>query len=92
MRSADEPVLLEDGVLERQVVAPVDQQLVLQVLRRVEVLARRLVAVTPALKQETREKNLLIYGVLSHSCKNCIGPLRHFLCLLAGMPDIFKVL
>jgi len=41
--------LLGEGVLEGEVVPPVDQQLVLQVLRGVEVLASRLLAVAPAL-------------------------------------------
>ena len=47
--------LLGEGVLEGEVVPPVDQQLVLQVLRRVEVLARRLLSVAPALQSSICE-------------------------------------
>ena len=47
--------LLGEGVLEGEVVPPVDQQLVLQVLRRVEVLASRLLPVAPALQSSTCE-------------------------------------
>ena len=47
--------LLGEGVLEGEVVPPVDQQLVLQVLRGVEVLASRLLAVAPALQSSMRE-------------------------------------
>ena len=42
--------LLGESVLQRQVVPPVDQQLVLQVLRRVEILARWLLTVAPTLQ------------------------------------------
>ena len=42
--------LLGESVLQRQVVPPVDQQLVLQVLRRVEILARWLLTVAPTLE------------------------------------------
>jgi len=41
--------LLSEGVLEGEVVPAIDEQLVLEVLRRVEVLAGRLLPVTPAL-------------------------------------------
>ena len=44
--------LLHERVLEGQVVLAIDEQLFLEVLRRVEVLARRLLAVTPALRRE----------------------------------------
>ena len=47
--------LLGEGVLEGEVVPPVDQQLVLQVLRGVEVLASRLLAVAPALQSSICE-------------------------------------
>ena len=47
--------LLGEGVLEGEVVAPVDQQLVLQVLRGVEVLASRLLTVAPALQSSICE-------------------------------------
>ena len=47
--------LLGEGVLEGEVVPPVDQQLVLQVLRGVEVLASRLLAVAPALQSSMCE-------------------------------------
>ena len=47
--------LLGEGVLEGEVVPPVDQQLVLQVLRRVEVLASRLLPVAPALQSSICE-------------------------------------
>ena len=42
--------LLSESILQREVVPSVDQQLVFQVLRRVEILARRLLTVAPALK------------------------------------------
>ena len=42
--------LLGESVLQRQVVPPVDQQLVLQVLRGVEILARWLLTVAPTLE------------------------------------------
>ena len=42
--------LLGESVLQRQVVPPVDQQLVLQVLRRVEILARWLLTVASTLE------------------------------------------
>ena len=42
--------LQHQGVLQRQVVASVDQQLVLEVLRRVEVLAGRLLSIAPTLQ------------------------------------------
>jgi len=41
--------LLSESILQREVVPSVDQQLVFQVLRRVEILARRLLTVAPAL-------------------------------------------
>jgi len=41
--------LLGQRVLQCQVVSPVDEELVLQVLRRVEILAGRLLSVTPTL-------------------------------------------
>ena len=47
--------LLGEGVLEGEVVPPVDQQLVLQVLRGVEVLASRLLPVAPALQSSICE-------------------------------------
>lgn len=47
-----QPHLLHQRILQRQVIASVDQQLVLQVLRRVEILAWRLVSVTPSLQQQ----------------------------------------
>ena len=40
---------MSEGVLEGEVVPAIDEQLVLEVLRRVEVLAGRLLPVTPAL-------------------------------------------
>ena len=42
--------LLHESILECQMVASVDEELVLQVLRRMEVFASRLVPVTTALK------------------------------------------
>ena len=42
--------LLGESVLQGEVVPPVDQQLVFQVLRRMEILARRLLTVAPTLK------------------------------------------
>ena len=42
--------LLGESVLQGEVVPPVDQQLVLQVLRRVEILARWLLTVAPTLE------------------------------------------
>lgn len=59
----DEAVLLEDGVLQGQVVPPVDQQLVLEVLRGVEVLARRLVAIAPTLQEKMY--NILVTVVVA---------------------------
>ena len=44
-------VLLENGVLQGQVIAAVYQQLVFQMLRRMEVFARRRVSVTPSLEK-----------------------------------------
>jgi len=41
--------LLGEGILESEVVTPVDEKLVLQVLRWVEILARRLLPITPPL-------------------------------------------
>jgi len=41
--------LLGESVLQGEVVPPVDQQLVFQVLRRMEILARRLLTVAPTL-------------------------------------------
>ena len=57
--------LLGEGVLQGEVVPPVDQQLVLQVLRRVEILARRLLPVAPALKGD-------LYSSLADICKQSI--------------------
>ena len=48
--------LQHQGVLQGQVVPSVDEQLVLEVLRRVEVLAGRLLSVAPALKSSERQK------------------------------------
>ena len=45
--------LLGQRVLQCQVVSPVDEELVLQVLRRVEILAGRLLSVTPTLLQHS---------------------------------------
>jgi len=41
--------LLCESILQSEVVPSVDQQLVFEVLRRVEILARRLLSVAPAL-------------------------------------------
>ena len=48
--------LLGQRVLQCQVVSPVDEELVLQVLRRVEILAGRLLSVTPTLLQHSTDK------------------------------------
>jgi hypothetical protein len=45
--------LKHQRVLESQVIAPVDQQLVLEVLRWVKVFARRLLTVAPTLQTTT---------------------------------------
>lgn len=44
--------LLHQRVLQCQMIAPVYQELVLEMLRRMEVLARRFLPVTPTLKQQ----------------------------------------
>lgn len=45
--------LRHQGIFEGQVIAAVDEQLILEVLRWVEVLAGRLLAVTSTLGKET---------------------------------------
>lgn len=60
--------LLHEGILQRQMIPPVYQELVLEVLWRMEVLARRLLPVTPALRtreRQTRAGLVLMSGKLT---------------------------
>lgn len=48
--------LLYERILQRQVIPPIDEQLILEMLRRVEVLAWWLFPVTPTLEPKTENR------------------------------------
>ena len=62
--------LLGESILQGEVVPSVDQQLVFQVLRRVEILARRLLTVAPALKLHLCQ--IIFSLVVLNICKQSI--------------------